>query len=366
MKPTVPVATKFGQQIEGLAKARFSDAANSILASEAIERVQQLPGPGSEAWKYSPVNRLYEALADTPQTQALQSIEEVADLLPLVDSVRYPLAAMTAVALQSLTRTTLSQNQSFELKSPGVGYHWQHVEVADNTSAKLIQRRSSAEGAAHITTVNLGVGASLEHGLTGCTNSGTGWQLLSVNQQASSSYTMHQLSLGGALERIDTHIRLVGAGAKSSLTGVLLCGAKDRCDNQTVLEHVAANCSSTARYHGVANQQGRLTFGGRIHILENAANTDARLHNPNLLLSDEAEINTKPELEIYNDDVACAHGATVGQIDNDAVFYLRSRGIDRAAAYALLLQGFVNEVIGGPDAATVKRLTAERLNHWTA
>lgn len=364
-KQPADLSAQFSDNLKGLAHNLLIDAPDNTPAGIVIERLQQLPGPGSEAWKYSPVNRLYEALANRAEELSPSSLDDASDLLSMVDSARYPLAAMTAVALHSVSRTALTQDQTLELNARGAGHHWQHIEVPDNTRATLIQRRDTAQGAAHITTVSLGVGATLEHGLTGCPNSGTGWQLLSINQQASSDYKLHQLNLGGTLERIDTHIRLLGAGANASLTGALLCGDNDRCDNQTVLEHAAPGCTSAAVYHGVANQQGKLTFGGRIHILESGARTDAKLNNPNLLLSDSAEINTKPELEIYNDDVACAHGATVGQIDNDALFYLRSRGINQAAAYALLLQGFVNEVIGGPDEANALKLTNERLNHWT-
>ena len=356
----------YSDQIKVLAQSFLNDPEESTRAAIAIERLQQLPRPGSEAWKYSPVNRLYEALNLTHELPRSSTAEDLSDLLDLVDSARYPLAAMTALALHTVSRTKLSENQHLRIQSPGAGHHWQHIEVPDNTHATLTQSYLPTQGAAHITTVSLGSGATLDHATTGCHNSGTGWRLLSVNQQPNSNYNLHQVSFGGALERIDTHVRLLGSGASASLTGALLCGAEDRCDNQTVLEHAAPRCTSAARYHGVANHQGRLTFGGRIHILENGAGTDAKLHNPNLLLSDAAEINTKPELEIYNDDVACAHGATVGQIDDDAVFYLRSRGINRAASYALLLKGFVNEVLGGPDAEIAQQLTNERLDHWTA
>ncbi len=359
------VGKNYSDQIIGLAQSLLSETSERTPAAIAIERLQQLPGPGSEAWKYSPVNRLYEALTDSPATLQSSKAEDVNNLLDLVDSARYPLAAMTALALHSVSRTRLSEDQHEKIESPGAGHHWQHIEVPDNTRATLTQRYTPTQGAAHITTVSLGSGATLDHASTGCHDSGTGWRLLSVNQQPNSNYNLHQLSLGGTLERIDTHVRLQGAGANASLTGALLCGDEDRCDNQTVLEHAAPHCTSTARYHGVAHHQGRLTFGGRIHILEDGAGTDAKLHNPNLLLSDAAEINTKPELEIYNDDVACAHGATVGQIDDNAVFYLRSRGIDTATSYALLLKGFVNEVLGGPDAEFAQQLTDARLSHWT-
>lgn len=340
-----------------------SSPASAVIP--ALDCLKALPTPGSESWKYSPVNRLYEALELATPEPAPSKAEDVAELLPLVDTRRYPLAALTALSLTSVSRVQLKQGERHEAPPPAAGNHWLHIDVPANTSATLIQRATKTTGIALITTVNLGAGATLFHSLTGCENSGTRWQLLSVNQQENSDYRLHQLSLGGTLERLDTHIRLLGIAANTRLTGALLCGGKDRCDNQTVLEHAASRCTSSANYHGLAQDQGKLTFGGRIHILENGAGTDARLHNPNLLLSDKAEINTKPELEIYNDDVACAHGATVGQLDDDAVFYLRSRGIHAARAQALLLRGFVGAAIGGPDADYAQELTNQRLTAWT-
>ena len=221
-----------------------------------------------------------------------------------------------------------------------------------------------ALGGAQLITVALGPGAKLCHSLCGTEVTGHQWRLVSVSAAADSSYQLHQLHMGGELERNDVHVRLQGAGARVSVTGALLCGGTARLDNQLVLEHQAPRCQSEARYHGLANQHGKLTFGGRIHILPDAFATDAKLSNPNLLLADSAEINTKPELEIYNDDVACAHGATVGQLDDDAVFYLRSRGISEAGAKALLLRGFVESALGGPDEGFFMTLTQRSLNQW--
>ena len=367
-------AERYGARIKSLAlsdsaiaeavdRASTSPAAPSV--KNLIEQLKALPQPGHELWKYTPVNRIYEALADIGAPLKASDPKDIDELLTLVDGQRYPLAAMTALALHSASRVTATQGQQIELLAPTDGQHWQHVEVPANTTATLVQRQEPAKGAALITTIRLGEGATLAHSVTGCESSGTRWQLLSVNLHANSSYHLHQLSLGGAVERLDTHIRLNEEAATASLTGALLCGQKDRCDNQTVLEHRAPRCTSTANYHGLAHHTGKLTFGGRIHILESAAGTDARLHNPNLLLSESAEINTKPELEIYNDDVACAHGATVGRLDEDSVFYLRSRGISRAGAQALLLRGFVNEAVGGPDQEHARLLTRQRLTDWT-
>ena len=345
---------------------QVTDKQAGKLYERAAQCLAQLPEPGCEAWKYSPVNRLYESLVTpTPLKKNTTEATNAAGLLESVDLKRYPLAAVAALDLQHTNRLVATSGEQITLDAPDTGNHWAHIEVPDNVHASIIQRQQPDSSALQITTVSLGAGASVEHALTGCADPGSRWHLLSVTQQANSNYVLQQLSLGGTLERIDTHVRLMGTGASTSLTGALLCGDNDRCDNQTVLEHAAPHCTSTARYHGLANHFGKLTFGGRIHIREEGAGTDARLHNPNLLLSDDAEINTKPELEIYNDDVACAHGATVGQLDEAAVFYLRSRGITRARAYALLLRGFVREAVGGPDADYAQELTEQRLAAWT-
>jgi len=349
--------------------ARLTQAhgkAPAAASRDAIDLLAKLPEPGNERWKYSPVNRLYEALGTTPLTPS--SPADCAALLAVIDTQRYPLIAATALNLSSVTRLTLNHGdtltpEAFDAQQQGC--HWLHIDVTPGASAELLQRPARTTGLAAITSINIGAGSTLIHSVSGAPDSGTQWQLHNVVIGANGHYQRHQLSLGGTLERNDIHVQLTGRNAQAMLTGSLLSGARDRSDNQIVLEHQAADCRSTARFHGLANQHGKLTFGGRIHILPDAAGTDARLHNPNLLLADSAEINTKPELEIYNDDVACAHGATVGQLNDDAVFYLRSRGIELAAAKALLLRGFVEDGVGGPDQDHMITLINARFAQWT-
>jgi Fe-S cluster assembly protein SufD len=119
-------------------------------------------------------------------------------------------------------------------------------------------------------------------------------------------------------------------------------------DQQVTLEHRQPRGQSKQTIHNIVANGGKCTFNGRIHIHEGAAGTDAQLSNKNLGMGEHATINTKPELEIYTDDVSCSHGATVGTISQDALFYLTSRGIDRTAAEALLSQGFLRQCIDGP------------------
>jgi len=172
------------------------------------------------------------------------------------------------------------------------------------------------------------------------------------------------LGLGADMKRVDLVANLTESGAHAQLDGIYLPRGKEHIDYHTVLEHVAPYCTSTETFRGVIADQSRAVFNGRIHIHPHAQKTSAELSNKNLLTSNEAEVNTKPELEIYADDVKCAHGATVAQLNDTAVHYLMSRGISKAEAEVMLSFGFVNEVLESTRLASLREalrpLLAER------
>lgn len=178
---------------------------------------------------------------------------------------------------------------------------------------------------------------------------------LHVQQRANSRCQAHLLMTGARLRRNDIAFVLAEPGAELALAGAFLAGAGEHVDNQVRIEHAAPHCTSTQVFKGVAGGDGRAVFNGRIHIHPGAKQTSAELVNNNLLLSADAEIDTKPELEIYNDDVKCAHGATVGKLNETAVYYLQSRGIARADAELMISLGFVNALV---DALPVPELAA--------
>jgi Fe-S cluster assembly protein SufD len=153
------------------------------------------------------------------------------------------------------------------------------------------------------------------------------------------------VDLGAGLARHDSHVRLAGRGARASVLGLQLAGGHRHLDNRSRLEHLAPATTSRERFHGIADGHGHAVFSGLVLVHPEARGTDARLTNRNLLLTGTAEIDSKPELEIYTDDVKCAHGATTGQLDSDALFYLRSRGIPPDIARELLIRSFAREVI---------------------
>ncbi len=155
----------------------------------------------------------------------------------------------------------------------------------------------------------------------------------------------HSFAFGARLARLDIIAELNAPGANVVLNGLFHARAGQHIDHQTCIDHRAPHTTSTELYKGLASDNGRGVFRGQVIVRPNAQKTSARQASHNLLLSPNAEIDTKPELEIYADDVACAHGATVGQLDADALFYLRSRGIPEAEAHALLVFAFTEEVI---------------------
>jgi Fe-S cluster assembly protein SufD len=164
------------------------------------------------------------------------------------------------------------------------------------------------------------------------------------------------MAVGGVLKRKDITIRHCGEGAQLSLNGVYLPKGNEVIDYHTTLEHEVPNCTSEEIFRGIIADHAKAVFNGRIHIHKDAQKSLAEMNNRNLLLSDHAEINTKPELEIYADDVKCAHGATIAQLDDSLLFYFQARGISKAEAEVMLSFGFVNELLDGLKDEPVQQL----------
>jgi Fe-S cluster assembly protein SufD len=169
---------------------------------------------------------------------------------------------------------------------------------------------------------------------------------LQVRQQRSSNFAAHSVSLGGALVRNNVNAVLDGDGAQCTLNGLYLAGGRQHVDTHTVLDHAKPHCGSREYYKGILDGRSSAVFNGGIVVRKDAQKTDAIQSNKNLLLSKDAVINTKPQLQIWADDVRCTHGATIGQLDSEALFYLRSRGIGHDEARHLLTFAFANDVLG--------------------
>ena len=181
-----------------------------------------------------------------------------------------------------------------------------------------------------------------------------------VNVSRDARYINHNFCLGGRLVRNDINVALSEPGAETELNGLYLLDGKAHVDNHTTIDHIAPMTRSAEDYRGVLRDRSRAVYNGKVIVREDAQKTDAWQSNRNLLLSDAAEVDTKPELEIYADDVKCGHGATVGQLDKDALFYLLSRGIDHDTASSLLIFAFVDDVIARGSLDEIRR----QLEKW--
>jgi len=168
---------------------------------------------------------------------------------------------------------------------------------------------------------------------------------LFLRQERDSGYTNTSLALGASWARTDLNVDFAGEGARCELDGLYLAGDRQLVDFHLDVRHNVPGCSSRERFRGILHGKGKAVFDGRILVEKQAQKTDAQLSNDNLMLSRSAEVDTKPQLEIYADDVKCSHGTTVGQLEDEQLFYLRSRGIAAGEARKMLCLGFAQEIL---------------------
>ncbi len=244
------------------------------------------------------------------------------------------------------------------LEAPIVIRHWQdkanqavylrHLMIAEPGShATVIEEFSGSDEVAYctnsVTEIALAARAKLTHYKIQC-ESRKAFHLghVVVRQGESSEFFSHSLSLGGQLVRSDLTISLQEKNACCLLNGIYLPDDNQHIDHHTRVNHDVADCISEQDYKGILQGRSRAVFNGQVFVAHDAQKTKANQQNKNLLLSAEAEIDTKPQLEIFADDVVCSHGATVGQLDDEATFYLSSRGLDEAEVTRYLIQAFIS------------------------
>jgi Fe-S cluster assembly protein SufD len=258
------------------------------------------------------------------------------------------------------------------MSSPIVTHPRNLIIVGEAAEAAVVEEYVSMGGDEYFTNavseLVAGDGAVVEHyrverESTRAYNIGT----VRVQQGRSSNVACHGVLLGGALVRNNVHPVLAGEGAECVLNGVFMPRGRQHMDNFMWVEHASPHCGSRQFYNGILDEKATGVFSGRIIVHKDAQKTDAKQTNRNLLLSDEAQMDSKPQLEIYADDVKCTHGATIGQMDDDAIFYLRSRGIPLERARTLLLFGFAAENLERMRQEPIRRyvegLITDRLPH---
>lgn len=321
-----------------------------------LSTVPNLPGLRIASFKQLSSTELEQTLAipneDHGQLSALNTALAQ-------DGALIEIAANTAIATPISLSFIWSDQQQSLMANPRLV-----VRAGAHSQVCLVEQYQGQGAIAHfnnaLTQLQLAEGARVEH----CRIQNENTQsfhlgLLHAELGAQSTLTSHQINFGAALARVEINVFLNGANANVNLNGLQFATGAQHHDTHTRVEHSVPHTASREDYRGIADQRGRVVFNGKVVVREKAVKTDAQQSSRNLLLASTAEIDTKPELEIYNDDVKCAHGATVGQLDANALFYLRSRGLDAEQARALLTHAFADHIVAQlPVAALREQLTA--------
>jgi Fe-S cluster assembly protein SufD len=322
-------------------------------------------------WKVDPAPRLIESPATLAGRAALELVFVNGTLVGTTGSARFDSAADASVAdrernaMVALNAANAQDGGRIEIPAgtvvdgfihllfighgDGIWSHPHNVIVVGRNSQVAVVESYVGSGSYFtnaVTEIVASEGAVVDHSRLEC-ESLTAYHVGSVfiRQERGSTVVSHTIAAGGAMARSETHVALAGEGASITLDGLFVGTGTQHLDNRTVIDHIAPHCESLELYKGVLDQNARGIFDGRIIVRPDAQKTSSRQVNRNLLLSETAVVDSKPTLEIHNDDVKCNHGSTIGQIDEEALFYLRSRGISETEAKTLLVYAFASEIV---------------------
>lgn len=366
-----------------------------------------LPTTREEAWRSMPLRVLErrafvaathpsaspERVADVPAPRLVfvhgALDEALSDLSGLADGVTIEhgvtIDAATDAHASAFTRSALAQAATKIVLAPAsrVRLHivelglptgdaelWHqhlHVDVGNDASLTLVEHQLAGGAHSHFingaVTVSLAPGATMRHARINDDPEGaTRFLHTDIGVAARAHYARFDLELGAALSRHELRIRLAGDAASTAAHGALLGTGKRHVETRLQVEHAARDTRSDLQWRGLAGGRSRVVMHGGIRIDAGADGSDAQLSNRNLLLSDNAEIDTQPVLVIHADEVKAAHGATVGQLDANALFYLRSRGVPEAQARRMLTAAFVQSLLSQVDDADIRALLDARLS----
>ncbi len=319
--------------------AAIPSAARTPQRQAALDQflAQGLPTRRQERWKYTDLSRLQTL---TPETSGVSEADQSWTLSSNADAMDALNAAFSSGGL-SLDIASNTSSEEVILAS-GTGHRRHRVKIGRGSSAVMrLEIDPNAEFQTVFLDIELEAGANLKLlRLHNAADSAHHVTRIRAQLDRDSCLDVSTVDLGGKLSRHDLEVDLVGKAAQMNLRSLFFAKGTSHIDNQTRFDHRASHCSSRETIRGLAQDSGRGIFNGKIVVHPGAQKTDSEQRIANLILSPKAEIDAKPELEIYADDVKCAHGATFGQLDMKALFYLRSRGLSEADARALLTLAF--------------------------
>jgi len=246
--------------------------------------------------------------------------------------------------------------------------HLHHLLILeDNASATVLMHHLGTSSQVHFTNVLTEISAARESRLSICkiqdsTDADYHISHTALHQAEDSEIQVFSVDIGARIVRNDIRMHLNGKGSSGSISGVFVGRDRQIMDQHTHIHHNSPNGTSRELYKGILTDHARGVFNGLIYVAPDAQQTDSEQTNRNLLLAETARMNSNPQLEIHADDVRCSHGSSTGQLDEDALFYLQSRGIDRKRALALMIEGFAGEVLNDLPCSS---LQAKMFSHIT-
>lgn len=347
---------------------RTKDAQEKDLREKAFAFFAEhgLPTPRNEEWKYTsvaalPIENFKLQISDSktedesPKTALLKEFNFARNGFTALH-----LAFADVVLVTIPKETSIDKPFEFNFKADENTAHFPHVIVVAEAGSRatIIENYESAgasftnaavqifvEDNAHLThyRVQKEAAESFHVGTT------------EIILKRGSFYNSTNINLGARLSRHDIHLKFSEEGAEAFVDGLYMLSGEQHHDTHSEIDHALPNCTSHQTYKGVLNDRSRGVFNGKVFVRENASGTDARQSNKNLLLSNDARVDTKPQLEIFNDDVKCSHGATVGQLEEEELFYLLSRGLNETLARNLLTYGFAEEIVNKIAVESIKQ-----------
>jgi len=362
------------------------------LRKAAIARFAEMgfPGPRDEEWRFTPLSALtqvpfelappektYFAVGDIPTwedslppgvivcglAEAMQKYPTLVEphLARHADWKKQPFTALNTAFLREGIFIYLPPNTVIEepivvdfvpsrTGAPHVWHRRALVILGEKSRSTLVESYQGAPDLTYftnaVTEIVVGAGAVVDHyKVQHEGNQAFHQATMQVQLGRSANFSSHAITQGGQWVRNEINAVFEGGGGECTLNGLYQASGQQLIDNRTFIDHAYPHCASHEVYKGILDGKARGVFNGKIYVRQDAQKTDAKQTNKTLLLSDDATINTKPQLEIYADDVKCTHGATVGQLDAESIFYLRSRGIGLAEARSLLTYAFANDIV---------------------
>ena len=362
----VGIETIFGDAFKRFLSAGDEPADLRRLREEAFAEFTDkgFPSPKSEEWKYTNIAPIASQEWKTSDEPRRMPADIDVNLLKRFSLERNGFAALNLAfgefaTLRISKETAVDEPIEFDFTGEEGAVQFPHLLVIIEAGSKATIVESYAGPAKSFTNTAVQIvvedNANLTHYRVQKESlEAYHYGITEITLGRGATYNSTNINLGAALSRHDIELKFTAEGGEAWVDGLYMLGGSQHSDTHSIIDHTVPHCTSHQNYKGVLNDKSRAVFNGKVFVRENAHGTDAQQQNKNLLLSNDARVDTKPQLEIFNDDVKCSHGATVGQLEEEELFYLLTRGLPETLARNLLTYGFAEEIINKIGIESIK------------